>query len=63
MIARALGYRGKPQLVAQPAGEQRRSILDGSRARRDFDLPPYTPLETGIPATAEWFRKKAAGKS
>jgi UDP-glucose 4-epimerase len=57
LIARALGYSKKPEYVAQPPGEQRRSVLDGSAARRDLGLPPYTSLETGIPITAEWFRK------
>jgi UDP-glucose 4-epimerase len=60
MIAQALGYRGKPEFAPQPPGEQRRSMLDGSAIRRDFGLPAYTPLEKGIPITAEWFRKKAA---
>lgn len=55
-IAKALGYGGRPERVAQPPGEQRRSVLDGSAARRDLGLPAYTALETGIPITAEWFR-------
>src|SRR5262249_54303064 len=58
MIAAALDYKQKPLYVDQPAGEQRRSVLDGSAVRRDFNLPPWTPLEKGIPITTEWFRKK-----
>jgi hypothetical protein len=37
-------------------GEQRRSVLDGSAARRDFGLPPWTPFDDGIEKTAEAFR-------
>ncbi len=55
-IARALDYREPPEYVPLPPGEQRRSVLDGSAARRDLDLPPWTPLEKGIPITAEAFR-------
>ncbi|HEX7252146.1 MAG TPA: NAD-dependent epimerase/dehydratase family protein [Thermoanaerobaculia bacterium] len=58
LIAKALGYSHKPELVEQPPGEQRRSVLDGSAAQREFRLPRYTLLEEGIPATAEWFRRK-----
>ena len=57
LIAKALDYRGEPEFVAQPPGEQRRSVLDGSAAQRAFALPPYTALDKGIPVTAEWFRK------
>ncbi len=56
MIAAALDFRGTPEAAPQPAGEQRRSVLDGSAVRREFGLPAWTPLETGIPITAEWFR-------
>ncbi len=57
MIAGELGYREPAEHVALPPGEQRRSVLDGSAARRDFDLPPYTALEKGLEVTAEFFRK------
>jgi UDP-glucose 4-epimerase len=58
LIAKALGYSRKPDFVEQPPGEQRRSVLDGSAAQRDLGLPRYTPLDEGIPVTAEWFRKR-----
>ena len=61
LIARELGYREPPERVALPPGEQRRSVLDGSAVRRDFGLPPYTPLERGIQITADFFRK-ASGR-
>ncbi len=59
LIAGNLGYREQPEHVALPPGEQRRSVLDGSAARRDFGLPPYTPLEKGLKATADFFRSEA----
>lgn len=62
MIAGALDYRNPPEFAPQPPGEQRRSVLDGSAARRDFDLPDWTPLEKGIPITTDWFRKTRTGK-
>jgi UDP-glucose 4-epimerase len=60
MIAKALEYRGKPEYVPLPPGEQRRSVLDGSAIRREFSLPSWTPLEKGIPATCDFFREEAA---
>jgi UDP-glucose 4-epimerase len=60
MIAAALDFHGKPEQAPQPPGEQRRSVLDGSAVRRDFDLPPWSPLEKGIPITTDWFRKTRA---
>jgi UDP-glucose 4-epimerase len=57
LIAHELDYREQPEHVALPQGEQRRSVLDGSAALRDFDLPPYTPLEEGLKVTADFFRK------
>jgi len=60
LIAGALDYKGRPEFVDQPPGEQRRSVLDGSAARRDLGLASYTGLEKGIPATAAWFREKAS---
>jgi UDP-glucose 4-epimerase len=59
LLARDFGYSGKPPHVAPPPGEQRRSVLDGSVVRRDFDLPPWTPLERGLKITADFFRKEA----
>jgi UDP-glucose 4-epimerase len=58
LLAHEYGYARTPPHVAAPAGEQRRSVLDGSLARRDFDLPPYTKLEEGLKVTADFFRKR-----
>jgi UDP-glucose 4-epimerase len=60
LLARALDFRGAPEHVPPVPGEQRRSVLDGSAARRDFGLPEWTPLERGIPITAEAFRTARA---
>jgi UDP-glucose 4-epimerase len=60
MIAKALDYRDRPEQVPLPPGEQRRSVLDGSAIRRQFGLPPWTPLEKGIPTTCNFFREEAA---
>jgi UDP-glucose 4-epimerase len=61
LIAREYRYEATPPHVPAPAGEQKRSVLDGSRARLDFDLPPWTPLEDGLKATAEFFRTRHRG--
>ncbi|MFN2387698.1 MAG: NAD-dependent epimerase/dehydratase family protein [Thermoanaerobaculia bacterium] len=57
LIAGALSYPEEAEHVPLPPGEQRRSVLDGTRLLSDFGLVPYTPLERGIPATAEYFRQ------
>jgi len=56
LLARALDYSGAPEHVPPVPGEQRRSVLDGSAARRDFGLSAWTPFEEGIERTAEAFR-------
>jgi UDP-glucose 4-epimerase len=63
LIARALDYRKPAERVPLPPGEQRRSVLDGSAARREFGLPEWTPLEKGIEVTAESFRRARLGSS
>jgi UDP-glucose 4-epimerase len=60
LIAGALACSEQPEHVALPPGEQRRSVLDGSAARRDFALPPYTDLEKGLGITADFFRSAAS---
>lgn len=61
LISRTLGYAGKPEHVALPAGEQRRSVLDGTLVQREFNLPGYTKLEGGLQETAAFFRERHAG--
>ena len=58
LIAAELGYAGKPEHVALPPGEQRRSVLDGSLVQRDFSLGGYTKLEDGLKTTAAFFRSR-----
>ena len=60
LLARELGYEQAPERVPLPPGEQRRSVLDGELIRRELDLPPWTPLEKGLAATAAWFRSQRA---
>ena len=57
-VARSLGYEGKPEYVALPPGEQRRSVLDSTKIRQDFGLPAWTPLDEGLKETAAYFREK-----
>jgi UDP-glucose 4-epimerase len=58
LLARALDYRGAPEHVPPVPGEQRRSVLDGSSARRDLGVPPWTPIDRGLERTAEAFRRE-----
>ena len=56
-LAAELDYREPAERVPLPPGEQRRSVLDSSAARRAFGLPPWTPLSQGLKITADFFRK------
>jgi UDP-glucose 4-epimerase len=38
-------------------GEQRRSVLDGTRLLRDFGIPGYVSLREGLQVTADAFRR------
>ena len=58
LLAHALDYAGAPEYVPAVPGEQRRSVLDGSAARRDLGLPDWTPVERGIATTADAFRRE-----
>ena len=55
-MASQLSAAPAPEYAAAKPGEQMRSVLDGRRLRA---LPgsraTFTPLETGLPATVEWF--------
>ncbi|HEX4439615.1 MAG TPA: NAD-dependent epimerase/dehydratase family protein [Thermoanaerobaculia bacterium] len=61
VLAKEYGYTKEPVHVPAPAGEQKRSVLDSTKVRSDFDLPPWTPFPQGVKPTAEFFRRKAAG--
>ena len=60
-LAAEYGYTATPPHVPAPAGEQLRSVLDGSLVRRELDLPPWTRLEDGLKATAAFFRGRHQG--
>src|SRR5262245_14034261 len=55
-LAKEFGYTAEAPHTAPPPGEQQRSVLDGSAIRRDFALPPWTPLPQGLGPTAAYFR-------
>jgi UDP-glucose 4-epimerase len=57
-LAAEYGYTATPPHVPAPAGEQMRSVLDGSLVRRDFGLPAWTCLQDGLKATADFFRSR-----
>jgi UDP-glucose 4-epimerase len=58
LLARALGYTKPPEYAPLAPGEQRRSVLDGSAARRDLGVGSWTPFEKGIEITADAFRRE-----
>jgi UDP-glucose 4-epimerase len=59
ILARQFGYTAEAPHAPPPAGEQQRSVLDGSAIRRDFGLPPWTPLAAGLVPTAAYFRSRS----
>ncbi len=58
LLAAEYDTTATPPHVPAPAGEQMRSVLDGSLVRKDFSLPPWTRLEDGLSKTAEFFRSR-----
>jgi UDP-glucose 4-epimerase len=56
LVASACGIEAPPRFGAGKPGEQRRSVLDPSRARAALGLAEYVPLAEGMRATSEWFR-------
>ena len=63
LLAKEFRYTTPPPHAPAPAGEQQRSVLDGSAVRRDFGLPDWTPLEKGLAVTAEYFRKASPARA
>lgn len=57
-IARALGIDRPAQHGPAKPGEQQRSVVDGTRGRRELGLPPPLPLREGLARTAAWFRER-----
>jgi UDP-glucose 4-epimerase len=62
LLARQYDYEATPPHVEAPAGEQKRSVLDGSLVQKDFGLPPWTRLDEGLRTTAEFFRSRHAAR-
>lgn len=62
LVAAACGVDRPPRFGPAKPGEQRRSVLDPSRARTLLGLEELVPLEGGMRATAEWFRLHRAGE-
>ena len=56
LVAAACGVETPPRFGPGKPGEQRRSVLDPSRARDVLGLTGLVPLDAGMRATAEWFR-------
>jgi UDP-glucose 4-epimerase len=60
LIRRSIpGARPAVHDAAAP-GEQRRSVLDGRKLLRVFDIAGYTPLEKGLETTIAWFREQVS---
>ncbi|MHB1045927.1 MAG: NAD-dependent epimerase/dehydratase family protein [Thermoanaerobaculia bacterium] len=62
LVAAACHAERPPRFGPGKPGEQRRSVLDVSRARERLGLAELVPLEGGMHATAEWFRLHRAGQ-
>jgi UDP-glucose 4-epimerase len=57
-LARLTGvHRDAAHAPARP-GEQRRSLLDATRAKSLLDWSATTPLDEGLNQTVAWFRKE-----
>ena len=62
LVAAACHAERPPRFGPGKPGEQRRSVLDVTRARDRLGLAELVPLEGGMHATAEWFRLHRAGQ-
>lgn len=58
-IARAAGTSAAPRHGPGKPGEQRRSMLDITRAADLLDWRPRVPLEEGLSATVAWFAERS----
>jgi len=56
-MARIVGSSVRPNHAAARAGEQRRSCLDPSEARKALGWEPWTNLDDGLAQTIDWFRR------
>jgi UDP-glucose 4-epimerase len=54
----AAGVDAPPRHGPPRPGEQRRSSIDGTRARVELELPPPLPLAQGLRRTPAWLRER-----
>lgn len=60
LVAAACGTSRPPRRAPGKPGEQRRSVVDPTRARKVLGFRDFVPLAEGLRATAEWFRMHRA---
>ena len=58
VMAEIVGERAQPRHAEAKAGEQMRSVLDGSRLRGEARLGEPVSLRDGLVRTIEWFRSE-----
>lgn len=58
ILRRAIGSNAKAEHGPAKAGEQMRSVLDGTKLRRAASLPEPVGMEEGVRRTVEWLRSK-----
>lgn len=58
LLQKVAGTHMDPAFVPGKAGEQQRSVLDISKAKRDLGWEPQVGLEEGFTETVGWFRQK-----
>ena len=57
LIAKAFGFTGKIMFdTSKPEGELKR-VLDGSKFKKLFPKFKFTPLETALKSTIDWFKE------
>jgi UDP-glucuronate 4-epimerase len=59
LIEQATGKKALIEPRSGPPGDVRETFADITRATRDLDFQPATPLEAGIPRFVTWFKEYA----
>lgn len=57
-IGKHAGFPGAPKHEPGKPGEQRRSVLDAGRAKRELGWSPTVEIDQGLKETVEWFRSR-----
>ncbi len=57
VLARLLGYKGKPEFGPERAGDIRDSLADITAAREAFGYEPHVGFEEGLARTVAWYRE------